>query len=153
EAGGGKKIGGKAIREQSHGTLLQSHEHRARPLVRADDASRLKSHPHWWLGRWQKGAGSIEVSVRHRADGNAARDGGGLSRSAAVILGKHAENEVGGIPRAGLAHDVGPISLHRARAQAEPPRGFLGGLAEGDRFEHLGFAHRKAGSISKRKRN
>src|SRR3974390_6337 len=52
--------------------------HNAKILTRAGAASRLKSHPHRLLRRWEKGTGSNEVLVRHRHGAKATR---GYSRT------------------------------------------------------------------------
>src|ERR1700751_960056 len=53
-------------------SLLQGVARCAQAFLRAGDASRLKSHPHWSFRRCEKGAGSIAVSVGRGADGNRA---------------------------------------------------------------------------------
>src|ERR1700675_207177 len=65
-------------------------------------------------------------------------EGSGLARG-----GHHDPDEIGGIPRPQLFHDVGAVILDRARADPELASRFLVGSAGGELLQHLTLAPRQ----------
>ena len=66
--------------------------------------------------------------------------------------GHHDPDQIGGVPRAELLHDVGAVILDRARADPEMPSRFLVGSAGGELLEHLAFAPRQRFASGKMQR-
>src|SRR3977135_215339 len=70
-----------------------------------------------------------------------------------VALGSHHDaDEIGGIARAELLHDVGTVIFDGARADPEVASGFLVGRARRELLQHLAFAPRQGFTPGKMER-
>src|SRR5438128_2717941 len=75
---------------------------------------------------------------RHSALKNPGPNNSGLARG-----GHHDPDQIGGIPRPELLHDIGAVVLDGTRTDPEMPSRFLVGRAGGELLEHLAFPARQ----------
>src|ERR1700712_5806206 len=66
-----------------------------------------------------------------------------LRQSGLTLGGHHDPNQIGGVTRAKLLHDIGAMILDGARADPEMASRFLVGCTRGELLQHLALASRQ----------
>src|SRR5436190_18250933 len=84
----------------------------------------------------------IEITCMIRKGARRPSAGIGNAPSGLPRGGHHDPDQIGGVPRSKLLHDIGAVILDRSRADPEMPPCFLVGRAGSELLEHLAFAAR-----------